>query len=1086
MPAVVAGIAEAREAISAIKERLETLGYRVTPRQEDTRLSRDWPNIFPGPHQLPPEPHHYVERQDNEAGWTIETTLNQTLCTEGGPLLTILFGMSGTGKSSLTVHVVCGLKAADFPDGILWGDLANLTPNDQILNFLDLLERGPHRIQLPQSASLRDRLWQALADKRALIVLDNVKDARQLIDLLPPNSKAAGQSRVLAISLQPLHDALLPTAASIQLNPFSEQEAQKLFRTALGEEAYRLYETRLGEIARRLEYLPQLLATAAHDFSTGKVSPNTYAQALRHHNGQASLLGNAVQDGLDLAFRELRPEEAELIELVGIFGEGDWRDTMLAAVALQPLDQVRRTLSALVDRSLVQIVGNQRYRVNTLIREFAFRRFSKQSEFRRQAAYTLLAHYCLDLAQDIETALRARPDLSRATRHGDHGDEEEFVLAFRHGLMPEMAHVRVALRWALEREAWDILRRFAHLAYFELLKNFMATGFEIRIVLTLATLYEPVVRRHGTTSQLQITSLISSTEWSLRRAGSTEQVLVQGGIADNVLIESPLHDDREDKCELALDITTGSIIDGSLQSLNLVNANWNAVRAKGLICHDVDIVGSSIVACDLSQSVLLDCDARHTTLRSSNLSFALLRQVKLRGADLSGVTFTGAVLEEVDLRDANLRGVIFNDALLDHVDFRGADLQGASFVRASLRFVNLRDVRLGQVRWAGATLDDQTIFVEDSSFLREITLAAQVPVDVDELGGRRRGRPIAELLQGSKATTEDADLRGAPLTGLDLRGIKLNGCDLQAAVLTNAVLVETNLASANLSAANLSDADLTGAMLRGANLRAAQLSGATLTKADLSEANLRRACCDQAIMPGVILGGADLSYATLVGANLSGAILKGAHLERILLSKATLANAQLDRVSLHLCNASEADLHMAAIVQVDCRESGFMKTLLTDARLSGVFDQTSFESAIMERANLDGTFSHVDFGTAVLAQAQLSGIYSDVSFAEVDLRAARVTGRFVNTSFRGAQLDGADLRDGSLVDCDLSGARVERDQLKTLHRLRGTLLGAGERYDGSFALAGDLKDAAEMGYDLFNADDTRIFYGGGRIPFRFV
>jgi uncharacterized protein YjbI with pentapeptide repeats len=926
------------------------------------------------------------------------------------------------------------------------------------------------------SGSLRDRLWRSLADKRALLVLDNVRDARQLLELLPPKINHADASRVLAISVQPLYDALLPAGVTIQLNPFGDSEAMDLFQRYLGDDAFTIYKPRLHEIAKRLEYLPQLLATAAYDFSTNKSSPNTYLQALRKGNGQASILGSAIQEGLDLVFNELPEDEAELIELVGIFGEGDWRDSMLAAVALRPLVAVRQTLTSLAERSLIQLVGGHRYRANTLLREFAARRFNQQTFFRRQAAYTLLAHYCLDLAQDCEARLRVRPDQLLGTSAVV---TDEFVNLFRERLMADMSHIRVVLQWALQHEAWDILRRFSYLSYLELLRNFNATGFEIGLNLTMATLYEPIVRQYCGLPELRIGALICSNEWSLRMTSTSQEERMQSGVAEKLFVAHPTPTDKDKKCELALEITAGHIIDGVFQHMSLVNGRWIAVRATGLICNHLDIVGSEIIASDLSGSVLVHCDARHVKLRSSNFSYALLRHVNLRGADLDGAVLVGTVFEHVDLRDANLQGANLSQAVLRQVDLRGADMRGANLSGAELICVDLIGAQIAHVRWAGAI--PRALFVEDMSYLHEIQLAAELQAPIQPEQFALRERRVEDVTTETLATLKNVDLRGAELVDRDFRALDFSRSDLQAADLCNARLANANFAQATMRGINLTGANLTDAMLREANLNAAVLSKANLTRAILSNSQLRLARLSNTVLHKGNLAGADCTYAEFIEADLSHAILKESKLIYATLRKANLTEAHLDRAEIYGTDAQEADFSGAEILHVECIETTMNHATLTTAKLSGSFSETTLIGSTMHNANLSGKFIRVDFSKADLSKATLSGDFSRVQFCAANLQEAHITGIFTQADFRSADMSKANLETASLVASTLLGANVHDLQLQTLLRLRGTTLMNGDLYNGRFNLEGDRADADAMGYDLTDPQDYQAFYGGSRV-----
>lgn len=284
---------------------------------------------------VPPLPDPYIHRsilEDKDSaskGMTLEDKVRQALLAEHRKPLINLHGMSGTGKSSLAVHVVQNLTERDFPDGILWGDLENLAPHDQLRSFLtaldtdwrnnaltlrtydtmsgyemgldtlkaamdqqhprysellvyeqrlgevisktrrygdtevnkseraeiidhlndltqkalgvsfnELSQLGSSRVSRPEQAdnvlyandSLRDIFWKRLLNTQArfLIVLDNVKDDRQIAAFLPSGAEQVGRCRILAISIAKLANPPVPCEDQ-HVENFNEAEATQLF-----------------------------------------------------------------------------------------------------------------------------------------------------------------------------------------------------------------------------------------------------------------------------------------------------------------------------------------------------------------------------------------------------------------------------------------------------------------------------------------------------------------------------------------------------------------------------------------------------------------------------------------------------------------------------------------------------------------------------------------------------------------------------------------------------------------------------------------------------------------------------------------
>jgi len=79
---------------------------------------------------------------------------------------------------------------------------------------------------------------------------------------------------------------------------------------------------------------------------------------------------------------------------------------------------------------------------------------------------------------------------------------------------------------------------------------------------------------------------------------------------------------------------------------------------------------------------------------------------------------------------------------------------------------------------------------------------------------------------------------------------------------------------------------------------------------------------------------------------------------------------------------------------------------------------------------------------------------------------------------RDADLSHTDLTDATLIDVDFSGAVLNGDQqLRFAHMLRGSIMPDGSRYDGCYALPGDLALAETLGFDGHSEARLKDYYG---------
>jgi transcriptional regulator with XRE-family HTH domain len=183
-----------------------------------------------------------------------------------------LEGMGGVGKTALAVHAaheVTGEFPGLFPDGHLFLDLhgytpgvAPLTANEALRSLLRQLG-VPHEI-IPAKQVPREALYRStLAGKKALLILDNAKDAAQVRPLLPGTAACL----LLVTSRETLRSLDGVTVLRLETPP--EAEAISLFRKVAGpdqagpDDSALPADPELAEIVRLCGYLPLAIQIAA-------------------------------------------------------------------------------------------------------------------------------------------------------------------------------------------------------------------------------------------------------------------------------------------------------------------------------------------------------------------------------------------------------------------------------------------------------------------------------------------------------------------------------------------------------------------------------------------------------------------------------------------------------------------------------------------------------------------------------------------------------------------------------------------------------------------------------------------------------
>ena len=356
----------------------------------------------PFPDQLPPPPRRFVGRAAE--------LMRLSEAMDGNhppelPGLTLLVGMAGVGKSALALTWAHqSASATAYPDGRIYVDLkgfadrgAPLTVDEAVRVLLDCFGIPEHR--MPATAAGRVALYRAvLADKRVLIVLDNVGHADQVRPLLPP----VGPAQVLATSRNALASLVtIDFARSVSLEPLSACESRELLNLRLGADRTDGHDAAIAAIAEHCAHLPLALVVAA---GRAWVRPQTPLEELA---AQLSEIGSSLGalDGGDAAvnvravlswsYHQLSARAARLYRLLALHPGPDSSVGAAASLAGLPVPDAEATLSELVSMNMATVDVDGRYRRHGLLEAFAAERLAaEESEAERDAAFRrLVDHY---------------------------------------------------------------------------------------------------------------------------------------------------------------------------------------------------------------------------------------------------------------------------------------------------------------------------------------------------------------------------------------------------------------------------------------------------------------------------------------------------------------------------------------------------------------------------------------------------------------------------------------------------------------------------------------------------------------------
>lgn len=325
---------------------------REWPTHEASRQESVPPPTYTGPaiHQLPPPPRDFVGRGN-------ELLALEAATQEGGATLTGLRGMGGVGKTALALKLAQQLTPR-YPDAQIFLDLRGASEKPLTAGeALAFVLRGfDPEARLPESeAELAARYRSTLHGKRALLLMDNARDAAQVEPLLPPAGSA-----LIVTSRNYLE---VPGLGTNDLGTLPPDDARSLLQTIaprIGTEAVRL--------AKLCGYLPLALRSVASNLAKRvNISPQEYAQRLAAGGEKIG----PVDASLGLSYDLLGGELQKLFRMLSVFPDSFDLPAAAAVWELAPA-QAETALGDLIGYSLLEWNAEQgRCRLHDLVRKFA-------------------------------------------------------------------------------------------------------------------------------------------------------------------------------------------------------------------------------------------------------------------------------------------------------------------------------------------------------------------------------------------------------------------------------------------------------------------------------------------------------------------------------------------------------------------------------------------------------------------------------------------------------------------------------------------------------------------------------------------
>lgn len=364
---------------AGIRKALDDMGQRGSPATVPKQLgsptiSASAP-IINALHGLPAPPADFIGR-------AAELTELLEAVKTGGVTISGLQGMGGIGKTALALKLADKLKV-DYPDAQFYVDLKGVTqPLGPKEAMAHVIRAWNPLQQLPEKEEDVAALFRSVLDgKRALLLMDNARDADQLRPLIPPTS-----CLLLVTSRQRF---ALPGLVEKDLSKLSATDGCALLAKItprLGREKKDVLEN----LADLCGYLPLALEKVASALKIKKnISASDYAYRLADARNRLQLTETdaALHQSYDLLSQKLQKKFCLLSVFPDTFdlsgAGGIWQVNSDEAVDL---------LAELFAYSLVEYHDiTQRYLLHDLVRLFADQRLS--SEERMTARKSHAVHY---------------------------------------------------------------------------------------------------------------------------------------------------------------------------------------------------------------------------------------------------------------------------------------------------------------------------------------------------------------------------------------------------------------------------------------------------------------------------------------------------------------------------------------------------------------------------------------------------------------------------------------------------------------------------------------------------------------------